>query len=146
MIQKSILRPVLASLFLIGVMAVGYTQVSSESSLLASVFDGEGLVGGLEEAREEIETEETGIRTEDDIVHAIADIINFVLLFAGIFAVVAFVVSGFMFILGFGSDSSIQRARKIMIWAAVGLVVIIFAFVLVDFIVDLATAGDSGGQ
>ena len=143
MIQKSILRPVLASLFLIGVMAVGYTQVSGDSSLLASVFDGEGLIGGLDEARDEIDTEDTGIRTEDDIIVAIAEIINFVLLFAGIFAVVAFVVAGFMFILGFGSDSSIQRARKIMIWAAVGLVVIIFAFVLVDFVVDLATASGS---
>ena len=143
MIQKSILRPLLASLFLIGVMAVGYTQVSGDSSLLASVFDGEGLIGGLDEARDEIDTEDTGIRTEDDIIVAIAEIINFVLLFAGIFAVVAFVVAGFMFILGFGSDSSIQRARKIMIWAAVGLVVIIFAFVLVDFVVDLATASGS---
>ena len=143
MIMKSIFRPLLASLFLIGVMAVGYTQVSGDAPLLASVFDGEGLLGGLDEAREEIEEEDTGIRSEEDIISAIADIINFVLLFAGIFAVVAFVVSGFMFILGFGSDAGIQRARKIMIWAAVGLVVIIFAFVLVEFIVDLATASGS---
>ncbi len=138
---KNLLRPILASFFLVGVLTVGYSQTVSDTGLLATVFDGDGLITGLEEAGTQIE--DTGVRTEDDIIVVIAEIINFILLFAGIFAVVAFVVSGFMFILGFGSDQSIQRARKIMIWAAVGLVVIIFAFVLVEFIIDLAVADGS---
>ena len=102
------------------------------------VFDGGGLEQGLINAQSGLQG--SGIREENDIIPVIASVINFILTFVAIFAVVAFIVAGFMFILGFGSDSANQRAKKIMIWAAVGLVVIIFSFVLVEFIVDISTA------
>jgi hypothetical protein len=130
-------RPILAALFLALVAAIVFSQME-EGALLAQVFDGGGLVDGLSQAQGEISG--TGVRDDTDFIAAIGAVINFILTFAGIFAFVAFVAAGFVFILGFGSDSANQRARKIMIWAAVGLVVIIFAFVLVQFIVDFATA------
>jgi len=106
--------------------------------LTAQVFDGSGLQGGLGKAQEEISG--TGIRPEGDLIPALASIINFALSFVAVFAVIAFIVAGFMFILGFGSDTANQRAKKIMIWAVVGLLVIMLSFVMVKFIVDLATA------
>ena len=57
----------------------------------ASVFDGEGLIEGLTKAQTEIEG--TGIREETDIVIAIGQVINFILMFAAILAFVAFVVA-----------------------------------------------------
>jgi len=38
-----------------------------------------------------------------------------------------------------GSDSSVQRAKKIMIWSAIGIFVIAFSFVITEFIVEIAT-------
>ncbi|HLC75506.1 MAG TPA: hypothetical protein VJB82_00070 [Candidatus Peribacterales bacterium] len=118
--------------------AILFAGIAGGGALKASVFDGDGLIEGLSTAGEELD--DTGIREETDIVVAIGEIINFALTFAALLAFVAFVVAGFMFILGFGSDSSIERAKKIMIWSIVGLVVIVFAFVIVQFIVDAATA------
>jgi hypothetical protein len=106
--------------------------------LTAQVFDGAGLQGGLSTAQEEIGG--SGIRQDDDIIPAIAGVLNFALTFVAVFAVVAFVVAGFTFILGFGSDAANQRAKKIMIWAAVGLLVIVFSFVIVEFILNLVTS------
>ena len=106
------------------------------------IFDGDGLVGGLGQAESELTG--TGIRADQDLVPAIANVINFLLGFVEIFAILAFVVAGFYFILGFGSDSAIQRARKILIWAAVGIIVIEFSKVLVDFVINASTAtGDT---
>jgi len=123
---------------LVGVLVTIVTlNLSSGGAITASIFDGLGLTDGLQEAENEIVN--TGIETETDIIVVIADIINFVLMFVAIIVLIAFIVAGFMFILGFGSDTSIQRAKKIMIWAIVGLLVIIFAFVLVQFIVDIVT-------
>ena len=126
----------------IGFAAISFalllTGIAGGGMLQASVFDGEGLIEGLTKAQTEIEG--TGIREETDIVIAIGQVINFILMFAAILAFVAFVVAGFMFILGFGSDASIQRAKKIMIWSIVGLVIIVFAFVIVEFIINAATA------
>jgi hypothetical protein len=107
-------------------------------SLIARVFDGGGLLGGLGQA--ETELSGSGLREEDDIIIVIVAIINFFLPFAAVAAFVAFLVSGFMYILGFGSDTAIQRAKKIMIWSAVGLVVILFSFILTKFIITAATA------
>ena len=128
-------RALLAGLFLLIAVFIAYR---GGVPLTAQVFDGAGLVGGLGEARNELD--QSGIRDDVDFVQAIASVINFILLFAGIFAFVAFVVAGFIFILGFGADQANQRAKKIMIWAAVGLVVIIFSFTLTQFIVDFTTA------
>jgi hypothetical protein len=113
-------------------------QVRGIGPLTAQVFDGDGLIGGLNQAQSELSG--TGIREESNLVIVIVAVINAVLPYAAIAAFIAFVVSGFLFILGFGSETAVQRAKKIMIWSAVGLVVIIFSFVLTSFIIATATA------
>ncbi|HLD07922.1 MAG TPA: hypothetical protein VJB60_02560 [Candidatus Peribacterales bacterium] len=126
-----------AILLLLGIFVTIVTlNQSSGGSLTASIFDGAGLLGGLFAAQAELPA---GVRTDTDVIFVIADIINFALMFVAIIAVIGFIVAGFMFILGFGSDASIQRAKKIMIWSVVGLLVIIFAFVIVQFVVNIAT-------
>lgn len=104
-----------------------------------SIFEGGGLKEGLD--RTQTELNQTGIRTQDaSLIKTIAAFLNFILPFAAIIAVAAFIISGFIFILGFGSDMAIQRARKIMIWSAVGLIVIIFSYPAVRFIISFTTA------
>lgn len=114
--------------------------VSSTTRLLAQVFDGGGLREGLDKAQSELAG--SGIREETDIIIVIVSVINNILPYAAIAAVVAFIVSGFLFILGFGSDTAIQRAKKIMIWSAVGIVVILLSMVVIRFVLDVV--GDGG--
>ena len=103
------------------------------------VFEGPGLEVGGEEAAAQLEG--SGIRaTDTDIIKTIAIFIHFALPYAGIGAFIAFVISGFIFLLGFGSDSANQRARKIMIWSAVGLILIIFAYPIVQFVIEFGEA------
>lgn len=108
---------------------------NATSWLLAQVFDGDGLLQGLQKAKDELSG--SGIREEDDLIIVIISIINALLPWAAIAAVVAFIVSGFLFILGFGSDTAIQRAKKIMIWSAIGLVVIILSIVIISFVLEI---------
>lgn len=132
--------PILAGIFLAVVALIVFSQMSEES-LLASVFGGGGLTDGLDAAKQEVSG--SGVRTDGDLIDSILAIINFTIDFVAIFALVAFVVSGFIFILGFGSDQANQRAKKIMIWAAVGLLVILFSVALTRFIGALGTGSTS---
>ena len=132
--QGSVLAYLSLAIMLIVVMLL----VNGTEPLVAQVFDGGGLIGGLGQAQGELGG--SGVRTDTDFIASIAAIINFALVFAAVFAVVAFITAGFFFILGFGSDTSVQRAKKIMIWSAVGLVVIIFSFAITNLIVDFSTA------
>ncbi len=130
------LRPLRATLFLVGVT---FFLISTPGKkLTASVFDGGGLGAGLSAAEQELMG--SGIRPDTDIVKVIVAIINATLPYVALLVLVAFVVAGFIFILGFGSDTANQRAKKIMIWSAVGLVVILFAFIITNFIIQIATA------
>ena len=131
-------RPFFALAFLIGVVLLAGHGLMTQNGLTAQVFDGGGLLEGLNKARDELSG--AGLRDDADIIVTIVKIINFLLLFVALAVLVSFVVSGFLFILGFGSDTSIQRAKKIMIWSVVGLVVILFAFLLTEFIITASTA------
>jgi hypothetical protein len=80
----------------------------------------------------------TGVNLpEGDIRIKIVDVLNFVLSFLALVAVIAIIVAGFMLILGFGSETSAQRAKKIIIYTVVGLIVIFFARVIVQFFLEL---------
>ena len=71
-----------------------------------------------------------------DIRSKIVAVLNFALSFLALIAVIAIIVAGFLLIFGFGSDAAIQRAKKIIIYTIVGLVVIFFARIIVEFILQ----------
>ncbi len=73
---------------------------------------------------------------QGDIRTKVVNVLNFVLSFLALIAVITIIVAGFLLILGFGSDASIQRAKKIIIYTIVGLVVIFFARIIVEFILQ----------
>jgi len=83
-----------------------------------------------------------GVRT-GDLIGGIAGLVSFILPLAGVFAFISFVIAGFFFILGFGSETAVQRAKKIMIWSIVGLIVIAFSYVITQYVIDLALAPDA---
>lgn len=130
------IRPFLALFFL--ALVTLFLLSLDGGTLKASIFDGAGLRGGLGIAQGNLNG--SGIRMDANLVIVIVSIINAVLPYAAIATLVALVTAGFFFILGFGSDTAIQRAKKIMIWSIVGLIVILFAFIITQFILELATA------
>lgn len=90
-----------------------------------------GIEGGINELENIVQppvaTNASGVRD------VIVKIINFILSFLTLIAVIAIIVAGFLLILGFGSEASATRARKIIIYTIVGLIVIFFARVIVGF-------------
>ena len=112
--------------------------VAGNGSITASIFDGGGLQEGLDQAGTEIQG--TGIREETDIVVAIGKVINYILMFVALIVFIMILIAGFILIFSFGSDTAIQRARKIIIWSVAGLVVIILAYVIVEFVIQILTS------
>lgn len=74
-------------------------------------------------------------------------ILNFVLSFLGIIAVSAIIYAGFTYVTAFGDDSRMESAKKIIIWAAVGIIVVLASFAIVNTIIQQAPSGedDRGG-
>lgn len=104
------------------------------------VFGGEGLQGGAEIVRENIEG--VGIIEEGNIVDTIIFIIKYVLIFAGILAFFAFIWAGFLYITSFTRDENTESAKKAMMYAAIGILIILFSWVIVEFLTTFSLEGN----
>ena len=66
---------------------------------------------------------------------AIAGILNAVYFAAGIAAVIVIIVSAFFYVTSQGDPSKIKRAKDGILYSAVGLVIIMTAFLITNFVI-----------
>jgi len=110
-----------------GIVSIGEIAIFPQEGL-AAVFDGGGAQTGIGQA--------AGIsglakgEPRSVIERALRVVINFVALMA----VIAIVVAGLFLILGMGDETSKDRAKKIVLYTIIGLLVLLFVRVIVGFI------------
>lgn len=80
---------------------------------------------------------------ETDLPSFIGTIIQWVLGIIGVILIALFVYGGFTYATSAGSQDKIDTGKKIMMYAIIGIVIIVVAFVLTDYIISalLATGG-----
>ncbi len=71
----------------------------------------------------------------------IGQIIKVILGLIGAIALLMFVYGGVMWLTSQGSEEKIEKGKKILIWAIVGLVVILTSYVAVSFVINALTNG-----
>lgn len=54
---------------------------------------------------------------------------------AGIIAVIVIIIAGFLYTLSLGDPAKTKRAKDAILYAVIGLVIIIFAFVITRFVI-----------
>ncbi|MFH0834262.1 MAG: pilin [Patescibacteria group bacterium] len=70
-------------------------------------------------------------------------IVNWFMFFLGLIATGFLVYGGFLYITSAGGDENIKQAKKILIYSAVGIIVIILSAVLVNALVNMLATGAS---
>ncbi len=98
------------------------------NSLTAQVFNGPGILGGLNAAG--------GIAglPDGDVRATVVRIIQSVLSFLALAAVITIIIAGIWLIVGLGSDDSKERAKKIIFYTLIGLIIVLFARVIVGLV------------
>ena len=99
-------------------------------SASAQVYSGGGVQAGVTAASQ------TGV-SNVSLKSLIGNIVDQALLFVSLLAVTVIIIAGFYLILGMGSDSSRETAKKIIIYVTVGLLVIILSKLFVNVIKSL---------
>ena len=77
---------------------------------------------------------ETGITHTDSLAVLIVKYVNFVLPYLTLAAFVGFVVAGFFYVTAYGNEEQLQKAKKILIWSVVGLILVIMSFTIVNLL------------
>ncbi len=66
---------------------------------------------------------------------ALAGILTTVYTVAGIIAVISIIIGGLVYVLSAGDPSKVKLGKDIIVYAAVGLVVVMMAFLITNFII-----------
>lgn len=71
----------------------------------------------------------------------ILNVLNFALTFLGLIAVAFIVYAGFLYVTSAGDDGNMEKAKKIILYAVIGILVILAAFALVNTVIQNAGRG-----
>lgn len=105
----------------------------------AAAFDGGGVFEGLGFA-----SAIAGL-ANGDIRSTTIGIVITVLSFLALLAVIVIIAAGIYLIVGMGSDESKEKAKKMILYTIIGLVVVFFAVLIVSFVIFALQGGFGGG-
>lgn len=71
----------------------------------------------------------------------ILNVLNFALTFLGLIAVAFIVYAGFLYVTAGGDDGNTEKAKKIILYAVIGILVILAAFAIVNTVIQNAGRG-----
>ena len=129
------IRP-LFSANILAAIALGILAAAVPDVVLAQFYNGPGIVGGISHA------ESVGGVTGQNIRTVVLNLLLAVLLFMGLAAVVVIVIAGIYLVVSVGDESAKEKAKKIIMYAIFGLIIIALAAAIVSFVIN-ATGGGS---
>jgi len=112
--------------------------------LLIAVFTVAHFALALDVGLDEVSSE-IGLAVVDPRI-IVARVINIILGFLGIIAVGLIIYAGWLWMTAAGNEERIQQAKKILINAVIGLVIILSSFAIASFILSRLIAATSGGS
>ncbi len=74
----------------------------------------------------------------------ILNIVNFFLLFLGLIAVIMIIYGGITYVTAAGNQEKIESAKKIILYAIVGIIIVLISFALVRTVISGAGQGAEG--
>lgn len=107
---------------------------SNSEGLLASVQDPFGT------SKEDIKLDAA---KDGDLKSNLITIINYLLLFLGLVLLGIVLYAGVLIVTSNGDSEQVTKGRDIIMYALLGVIVIVLSYTIVNFITDVATTGDN---
>lgn len=77
---------------------------------------------------------------QSDFKDAVVKGINYFLTFLGLLVVAMIIYAGVLFVTAQGDEKQIEKAKKMIMWSIVGMIVIMFSFAIVKVVAGVQTA------
>lgn len=88
--------------------------------------------------------EGTGITHTENFGDFIKKLVNFALPYLVLAAFVGYVVAGFMYVTAFGNDEQLTKAKKILIWSSIGLILVMLSYAITNLLTGELVRGLAG--
>ncbi|MEI8230293.1 MAG: hypothetical protein WCG83_04075 [Candidatus Peregrinibacteria bacterium] len=122
------LRPRIASAFLMMATVVSILIIAPLSS--AQVYNGPGLEAGAQSAQV------NGVASGSPR-QVIVNIVNNVLNYVFLAAVIILIIAGLFLIFSFGDDTTKDKAKKMVIYTIAGIIIILISKLIVMFVISV---------
>jgi hypothetical protein len=87
---------------------------------------------GTQFARESLGS--SGITHTENAGDYVIKLVNFVLPYLTLAAFVGYVVAGFLYVTALGNEEQMQKAKKILLWSSVGLILVILSYAITNLL------------
>lgn len=118
--------------------ALGFSAGGLTST--AIIFDGPGALTGLRTFRQNYKGNSYG-----SAIGIITGWTNFVLPFVGVIAIAALVYAGFLYITAAGNEEQTKKAKNIIMWVVIGIIIIFSAYAIVNTLLSSNSSSGGGG-
>lgn len=92
---------------------------------------------GIDEGISAVEGGLDGIETERTLAQYIQDVVIYLLGFVSIVAVIYIIYAGFRIMVGNGDEEQLKKSQKMIIYVALGIIIMWLAWPITKFILDL---------
>jgi flavin-binding protein dodecin len=123
--KKTIINTLI--IFLFTLFCVGSFYPSIALAQASPTSDPASFAEGINRAKEVDDT-----LGKVDIYTVIENVINTILSFVAILGLIAFIIGGVMYIMSFGDEQKTARAKKIILYAILGMIIAGGAFAIVE--------------
>lgn len=79
--------------------------------------------------------------TTSSIGQIMVNIMNWLMMILGIGAIISFVIAGIMYLTAAGDEGKTEKAKNLMVYAIIALVVALVGYVIVNTVVSLTDSG-----
>jgi len=126
---------------LIGAMITIITTFSlSQSILVAATMYNENICtdtfGNGDYVYDATQRELAGCNETRTVQNSAKNIISTILQITGVIAVVVIVYGGYLILSAAGSPDKVTKGKKTILWAVVGLVISVSAFIIINFVLE----------
>lgn len=126
------------------------TKIAAIVLLAVMLYAGLGLVMpaiGQDEAPDILEElnyvgEQTPVRHDTDLPSFIGRIIKFAVGLVGIVLVAILIYAGFLYATSAGNEKQLETAKKTMVYAVIGIIIVAIAWALTDFVISALFSPD----
>jgi type IV secretory pathway VirB2 component (pilin) len=119
------------------VMLYGVSLLASPDAVSAASSPLSMVASAADEAQSGVDAVNSG--NDTSLEDMITSVINVLLYIAGIIAVIMIIVGGIKYMTSSGDSSGISSAKNTVLYAIIGLVLVILAFAIVNWVVKAFT-------
>ena len=117
-----------------GLMTIGLLLVGYAPAAMAQLISPQDMPGNIQQA--------TGGETSARSL--IVNIINFFLFFLGLIATIMIIYGGVQYVTGAGEQDKVDGAKKIIMYAIVGIIVVLLSFAIVNTVLQAGSGSQAG--